>query len=299
MTARWVFATLLAIGSMVPTGCGLLPPAAPELPIETSFAFTNLSRTTYAQLELRPHALDGSGTYYQTPRLAPGATIRKRFLDTLGAACPVRLDLRVLLFERINADVPIGLDFGETVVPTPTVAGEIADIPACDGPVVETYTIVNWDAPVGTAKVKLAQATPVENLIRSLGLFPNTDAVWEVDGVMPAMRNVPPQALAEVDPIEGRIITADGVGVGGVGVLLRSRFRVRLTDDNATNDPDAGFGDPIDFVVTSANGTFRFSRPPGAYQIEAFSDDLAFRPGSVDVESPVDTLLLVAEPSSP
>ncbi len=299
MTKRFGKKALTGIFALLLAGCGVVGSSAPELPIETSFSFTNLSLTMYAQLALRPSSDGDAADYFTTPLLAPGVTYRRRFLETLDEACPERLDLRVLLFSRVNEDVPIGLDVGEAVQEVPVVAGAVADVPACDGPVVETYTIVNWDAPSGTAMVKLAQATPVEELIRSLDLFPNLDAAWEIEGVASGMENVPPQTLAEVDPIEGRVITADGTGVGNIGVLLRSRFRVRLTDDDATNDPDAGFGDPIDFVVTDTDGTFQFDRPPGAYRIEAFSDDFAFRPASTDVESPVDTLWFVAEPIAP
>jgi len=280
--------------------CGVLNLPALDLPIETSFAFTNLSQTMYAQLELRTRSDSGEITdVYRTPLLAPGAIHRRRFLDTLNNACPEQLDLRVLLYSRINKDVPIGLDMGETVEATPVAAGEILNVPTCEGSVVETYTIVNWDAPVGIARVKLAQDTPIDELIRSLGLFPNTDAVWEIQGVASDLVDAPPQPLAEIESIEGRVISPDGAGIGNIGVLLRSRFRVRLTDDDPSNDPDSGFGDPIDVVATEGDGTFRFDRPAGAYRVEVFSDDFAFRPATVDVESPVDTLLIVAESIDP
>lgn len=278
-------------------GCDMVASSARELPIETSFAFANFSKTMYAQLELQiPGDAAYSARRHRTPLLAPGTTYRRRFLDALDEPCPKRLDLRVWLFARVNSDVPIGLDQGETVAAAPVAAGEVLDIPVCVGPVVETYTVVNWDSPPGTARVKLAQATPVEDLIRSLGLFANPDAVWEFEGVAPSLADAAPQPLADVESIVGRVINAAGAGLADVGVLLRSRFRVRLADDDPSNDPDAGFGDPIDFVITDAEGGFRFDRPAGAYRVEAFSDEFAFRPGGVDVESPVETLLIVAEP---
>ena len=78
--------------------------------------------------------------------------------------------------------------------------------------------------------------------------------------------------------------------------MIRTRFRVRLSDDDPSNDPDAGFGEPIDFTETDAAGEFSFDRPPGAYRIEFFSDDFSFRPATIDVESPLDVILTVAEP---
>ncbi len=296
MMLRWGLKLLLIVGVAELLSCDVVEPSMPELPIETSFSFINFSTTMYAQLELR--SSDGSpddGDFFKTPLLAPGVTYRRRFLETLAEACPKRLDLRVLLYARINEDVPIGLDAGEAVGTTPVVAGEVIGVPACTGTVVETYTVVNWDTPNGTARIKIAQATPVEQLIRSLGLFPNPDAVWEIAGVSPNLSNTPPQSLAQMGVIIGRVTTVGGVGVDNIGVLIRSRFRVRLGDDDLANDPDAGFGDPIDFVVTDVDGTFRFDRPAGAYRVEAFSDEFAFRPASVDVESPVDTLWFVAE----
>ena len=62
-------------------GCG---PTFSDLPIETSFAFTNFSIEQYAVLGIRDHANTG-GDYYITPLLPPGATHRIRFLDSLGA----------------------------------------------------------------------------------------------------------------------------------------------------------------------------------------------------------------------
>lgn len=254
----------------------------------------------YAQFQIREtNAATGANDFYSTTLLAPGATLRRRFRDVLGNACPEAIDLRVFLFTRINGDVPIGLDESEAVGNTPVVAAEVTGVPACGAVVAETYTIVNWDAPVGTTRVKIAQATPVEELIRQTGLFPNDDAVWEVSGVDPNLADVPPNELEPAQPIEGRTILADGAPVEGIGVLLRSRFRVRLSDDDAGNDPDAGFGDPIAVATTDDAGTFRFDRPPGAYQIEAFSDEYLFRPSEIVFENASGEILIVAEPITP
>lgn len=280
--------------------CGAVGDGTPALPIETGVSFTNLSRSAYVQFQVRVHETDGGASDdYHTTLLAPGVTIRRRFMDVVGEPCPESIDLRLFLFDRINADVPIGLDEDEAVTPTPSVAGEVLGVPACGPVVAETYTIVNWDAPPERARVKIAQATPVEALIRQSALFPNDDAVWEVNGVDPLLANVSPQALEPSDPIVGRTILAGGAPAEGVGVLLRSRFRVRANDNDPGNDPDAGFGEPIDVTVTDATGAFRFDRPPGAYQIEAFSDELLFRPPSVEIENPSGTLLIVAEPVAP
>jgi len=290
---------LFAFGVLVP-GCGILGDGSADLPIETSVSFTNLSRSMYVQFDIRPHdPATSEDAYRATPLLPPGATSRQRFLEMLGDPCPGAIDLRVYLFRRVREDLPIGLDEGEQVDPVPIAAGEVLQVPACDAAVVETYTIVNWDAQPSQARVKLAQATPVETVIRELDMFPNVAAVWVVDGVDPALVGAAPAALAAIDPIEGRVLLADGTPLPNIGVLLRARFRVRLADEQAGNDPDAGFGEPIDLATTDETGAFRFDRPPGAYRVEAFSDEFLFRPPGTDVESPTDSLWIIAEPLEP
>jgi hypothetical protein len=268
------------------------------LPIETGFGFTNLSRTQYAALGIRQHAASGAEqtAFHLTALLPPGATTRVRFLEALGEACPDALDFRIFIYLRTNRDVPIGLDPGEQVDPEPVAAGEVLGVPACSVQPLETYTIVNWDAPAGEARVKFAQATPVETAIRSAGLFPNADAVWESQGADPDLARTAPPALADPAPIAGHVLSPTGAPWEGVVVVLRTRFRVRADDGDPANDPDSGFGEPIDFVLTDANGAFQFDRPPGAYRVEVFSDDLVFQPASVDVEVPQSSLVFIAEP---
>ncbi len=284
-------AALLALAG----GCDAVDNIA-NLPIETSFAFTNFSKTTYAALRIRAHDETDSEPYYRTELLAPGATKRQRFVDALGEGCPDTLDLQVFIYERVNSDVPIGLDDGEVVGATPTVAGEILDVPACGVQPLETYTIVSWDTESGQSRVKLAQDTPVDAAIRAINLFENADATWDVDGVDPKFANDAPPEHAAFEPIAGQVLLADGTGVEGVGVMLRTRFRVRLNDNDPSNDPDADFGDPITFTFTDADGAFSFERPPGGYRLEFFSDDVAFRPAIIDVEPPINSVLVVAEP---
>jgi hypothetical protein len=276
-------------------GCQGGIPIFTDLAIETSFAFTNFSTRHYAVLEIRDHA-DAGGAYYETPLLAPGATHRVRFLDSVSSSCPGSLDLRVRLYRRINAGAPIGLDDGEAVEATPVAAGRIENIPACDVQVLETFTIVNWDAPEGTARVKLAQDTLIDEAIRAADLFPNTDAAWEFDGVDPELSGLETPGHAEDSPIAGRVTLADGTPVADVGILVRTRFRTRLDDGDAANDPDAGFGEPIDVAVTDADGRYRFDRPPGAYQLEFFSDNFLFRPVSITLETPSEVIDVIAEP---
>ena len=273
-------------------GCGT---SVMELPIETSFAFTNLSRRFYAGLQIRPHS-EQDLPFFKTVLLPPGAAQRERFLDALGESCPTSLDLRVFLYRRQNESLPIGLDPDETVEATPIAAGEIFDVPACGMGTVETYTIVSWDAAGGVGRVKIAQDTPIDAAIRALALFPNADSVWEFQGVQPDLAGEPPPVPAERLPIQGRVLNTNGSAMESVGVLLRTRFRVRLDDSDSTNDPDAGFAEPIAVTETGANGGFSFSRPAGAYRVEAFADDLLFRPSAVDVETPVDEVTIIAEP---
>jgi hypothetical protein len=272
-------------------GCA---PTFSDLPIETSFAFTNFSIEQYAVLGVRDHANAGGG-FYLTPLLPPGATPRIRFLDSLGASCPDALDLRIWTFRRVNGDLPIGLDPGEAVASVPLASGEVLDIPACATQVLETYTIVNWEAPEGTARVKIAQGTELDQIIRDSGRFPNVDAAWEASGVDPALP-IPPLTPPAPEPISGSVTLANGAGVEGVGVLIRTRFRVRLDDADPANDPDVGLSPPIAFVITEAQGRFEFERPAGAYIVEFFSDDFLFRPAEILLETPSETVISIAEP---
>ncbi len=285
-------AFLLSAGSCIWSG-----PEYTSPPIETSLAFTNFSKSHYAMLGLRTHTTaDNPDPYYFTPLLAPGATYRARFLDILAGGCPDAIDLRLFLYKRVHHELPIGLDEGEEVEQSPLVAGEILNLPACGVQPVETYTIVNWDAPEGTARVKLAQATPLEEAMEASGLFPNVDGAWEIEGVDPALADTPPRDLAEMQPIRGRVNLTDGAGVEGIGVLVRSRYRVRLDDDDSTNDPDVGYSDPMDYTATDAEGWFAIDRPAGAYQVEFFSDDFLFRPAVIEVETPLEDIAIIAEP---
>jgi len=278
-------------------GCEGGIPLFTDRPIETSFAFTNFSTQQYAVLEIREHTGSG-GAFHETPLLPPGATHRVRFLDSLQTPCPGALDLRVRLYRRMDADVPIGLDEDEAVESAPVAAGQIENIPACDVQVLETFTIVNWDTPEGIGRVKLAQNTRIDDAIREAGLFPNPDAVWEFEGVDPELASRQAPGLPADVPIAGRVTLADGTPVSGVGVVLRTRFRTRLNDDDNTNDPDAGFGDPIAVTFADNDGTYRFDRPAGAYQLEFFSDDFLFRPVTITLETPSEVIDAIAEPVS-
>ncbi len=296
MRRKLEYTTALALLGLL-SSCTLFGPSYTSPPIETSFAFTNFSKSYYAMLGLRAHTTrENAAPYYLTPLLAPGATYRERFLDALGGGCPDAIDFRVFLYKRVNADLPIGLDEGEKVERLPLVAGEILDLPACGVQPVETYTIVNWDAPEGTARVKLAQATPLEEEMAAAGLFPNADGAWEIEGVDPALADTLPGSLAETRSIRGRVTLTDGSGIAAIGVLVRSRFRVRLDDDDPNNDPDVGYSDPIDYTATDADGWFEIDRPAGAYQVEFFSDDYLFRPAVIEVETPLEDIAIIAEP---
>jgi hypothetical protein len=294
MRRRVRYILLIAAGAAA-LSCG---PSVVVLPIETSFAFTNFSKTQYAALRIREHSTSSDpASWYATPLLAPGATYRVRFLDSLGISCPDSLDLQLLVYRRINAGTPIGEDPGEAVESSPVVAGQVFALPACSVQPLETYTIVNWDAPEGTARVKIAQDTPVDQAIRTSGVFPNVDAAWEIAGVDPALADqAPPAHLDSNESVAGRVTLASGRGVGGIGVLVRTRFRVRLDDADAGNDPDSGYSDPIAVAVTDAGGAFAIDRPPGAYRVEFFADGYLFRPVSVDVESPLEIIRVIVEP---
>ncbi len=273
-----------------------------DLPIETSIVFYNFSTRYYAAFGLRAHVDPGEGEpgeLEKTPLMAPGVASRVNLVDYIGHACPVSIDVEIYLYRRVNDDRPIGEDEEELVESTPIVAGRIEDIPGPCGWWIPLgiYTIANWDAPEGVARVKFAQGSTIDEMILGLALFPNEDAVWEVHGVEDAaLAADPPPPLMEKQPIAGRVTYPDGTGVEGVVVLLGTKFRVRLDDDDPTNDPDSDYSDPIDYTITDADGAFAFERPPGVYRVEFFSDVVAFRPGSVEVESPIEIIEILAEP---
>jgi hypothetical protein len=268
----------------VTAGSTCAPSAFLGPPIETSFAFTNFSAQFFATLSIREHG-ETNSEFYQTPLLPPGAAHRVRFLDSIGVACPEAIDLQIRLYD--SADNPDA---------QPIAAGEVQDIPACSVQVLETYTVVNWDAPAGTVRVKLAQDTLVDEAIRDSGRFADdADHAWTVEGVDSSLETIPLPDVADPVDISGAVILADGTPLDGIGVLIRSRFRVRLDDGDPANDPDADFSEPIDFAVTDANGSFTFERPAGAYQIECFSDNFAFRPGNIFLETPSDQIVFIAE----
>lgn len=266
-----------------------------SLPVETRFSFVNFSTRFYAVLGIRETG-GASTTFMKTSLLPPGALVRADFRDFLQTGCPDSLDLQVFLYRRINESVPIGLDMGEAVESTPIAAGQVMNIPACSVDPLVTYTIVNWDADEGTARVKIAQGSDVENRIRQLNLFPNVDAAWEINGIDPTLANAVPPALTPTDSISGEVTLADGTGVSGMGVLLRTIFRIRLNDTDDSNDPDTGFSDPIAFTITDSSGAFTLDRPAGGYKIEFFSDTHSFRPAEIVVETPIGIITSIAEP---
>lgn len=279
------------------TGACDVGPVIPVRDIATNFAFTNFSTTKYAAIALRESGSgDADAEYFTTPLLPPGATFRMRFLDAIGVECPGALDVRIVHYRRLNDDVPIGLDLVEAVEPTPIVAGEIANIPACAVQVLETLTIVNWEAPDGVARVKFAQGTAIEAALAADSRFDNVDIAWETEGIDASIPLTDSIDQMPPEPITGRVLDVNGNGVENIGVLIRTRFRVRLNDNDPANDPDAGFSTPIAVTQTDADGRFSLDRPPGGYRVEFFSDDWLFRPAIIDVESPQTSIITIVEP---
>lgn len=266
-------------------------------PIETRFSFLNFDTDAYVMLGLREHTIDGEpGEYVYTPLLSPGGVFRENFSAFLGTANPASFDARVLVYARVNGEIPIGLDNTEEVFPEPTAAGEVLDIPADSVQTLETYTIVNWDAPDGQARVKFAQCSLVDQVIRDSGRFPDEDAAWEIDGVQEDLAAITPNDPAPVEPITGRVVQANGAGVSGVLVLLHSRFRNTLDCSDPSREGDSGYSEVLDFAETDADGRFVLYRPAGIFELLFASDDFAFRPGVMDIETPLDDIHVLAEP---
>jgi len=283
-------ATLIAFTTLAGS-CNFMNSDSLGVIIQTRLAFVNFSKTRYVAFGIREHPAPGSepGEFQFTPLLAPGAIYRVNFNDLIGVGCPEQIDLRVFAYRRVNEDVPIGLDAGEMVEPLPEVTRQEDGVRVCppaDEPALESFTIVNWEAEAGVARVQLAQGS----LLAAILEFQGTDSELAVMGQPP---------LAPTEPIRGRVVRrSDGSGVAGAGVILRSRFRVRL-DSDPTNDPDAGYGDPIAFAETDANGDFSIDRPAGGYQLEFFSDEFDFRPPVMELETPIEIVRVIAEPITP
>lgn len=270
------------IGGVIPFGAD-----NPNVPIETEFLAANLSRRWYAVLQVRPAGGFASPDfeYATTPLIPPGGVFRQRFLELLPgtSGCPDGLTMRVFLYKRVNEQLPIGLDPGEAVQATPVASVEISDIAACAEVVASSFSAIIRDTEEGSGVIAFAQSTSAENVVSFSGVGPA--------GLAP----VP--ALLAPSPLSGRVTSPTGAPEAGVGVLLRTRFRVG--DDDAAicpNEPvGVCFSDPIDFAVTDGDGRFSFERPPGAYMVEAFADTLQFRPAAILVETPIDNLAFIAE----
>jgi hypothetical protein len=92
------------------------------------------------------------------------------------------------------------------------------------------------------------------------------------------------------------VTATDGTGIENIGILLRSKFRVRLDDNIPANDPDSDWSDPIAVTKTDAAGGFQIDRPAGVYRVEAFADGYLLRPPWVDLETPLQQITILAEP---
>ena len=264
-------------------------PAPLPLPVETELLLLNLSRRWYAAFELRPAAgpdARSGGEFTIQKLIPPGGVLRTPFLALFPATggCPDRLDLRVYLYKRANEDVPIGLDADEETDPSPVASGELLDVPACEFVVSSTYTISVRDSEEGAGVVKF----PVYVDRASARTFSGTN--------LPDQPTVP--ELLDDAPLRGRVLAPNGTPVEGVGVAVRARFRVNDNDcDICPDDFQCRcYGPPIAVAGTDENGRFSLDRPPGAYLLEVGGDGFLFRPVTLEVESPIDNIIFIAEP---
>lgn len=291
--ALWMLTGLLALTAG--QSCPGLGPIFGELPVQTRFSVINFSQRFYAVIGIREHRPgEDANPYSYTDLTAPGVTVRADFDVVAESGCPNAIDLRLLLYRRTNEDMPIGLD--ETIEPAPIVAGEVLNVPVCSIQVLETFTIVNWDAPEGTGRVKLAQCSEIDQWLTTGGPFDNALGVWEIVGVDPALAGAAPPSLADTSPITGRVVLSNGTGISGILVTVSPRWRDALDCGDPDNADDTGYGGPIAYDVTGTNGSFSIDRPAGVYRIELYGDGYAFRPAIIDVETPQQSMILLAEP---
>lgn len=269
-------------------GLSCTPDGPLPLSVETEFAFLNLSRRWYAAVSVRPSAAPNEAPAVFPPGklIPPGAVWRERFPNVfeMPQGCPARLDLRIHLYKRINETIPVSRDDGEALGPQAVASAEINGIVACEKVIASSFSIALRDSQEGVGVLKIAQDTAAQADMQFAGVnLPELDAL--------------PATLSVVS-LEGHVLSPNGDPVGGVGVLLRARYRVGDDDTAICPDEPAGlcFTHPIAIATTDETGWFAFDRPPGAYRIDVFADGLLFRPASILVESPIDDVLFLAEP---
>lgn len=279
------------------------------LPVETEFFLLNLTRNRFVTVALRDNDASGVGNsraFIQSPLIPPGAVLRQRFLDLFPetGGCPDRLDVRAHVYELIASDsqpgsTPIaGLpcvdhppDLSD-VNPVAVASAEFSGVPACELIVLSTYTIVLRETEDVFGELVFAQGVPgLPAPVRRL-------TQPEIDD-LPAL-----PSMLQDEPLTGQVLTPNGQPVGGIGVLLRTRFRITADDSGKCPDADICLGDepvgfcysgPVALCKTADDGRFEFNRPPGAYRVEVFQDGFEFRPCSVIVETPLNNITIIAE----
>lgn len=264
-------------------------------PIETEFSLINLSRQWYWTVAMRT---SGSGGAYRqlSELLPPGAVLRKRFLDVLpeSGGCPEKIDLRLYLFSVTQDSVPTivpgdpcagdqctQLDFDSFVDPNSVIATEFSGISVCPPGAVPLSTFTMALLESGLVRFAQGSGREEKRMIKR-ELLPSPD---------------PMPTVLDGDDISGVVLNELGDLQAGVGVLLRTRYRVNEDDTElCPNDPvGLCLSDPIAFCVTDEQGAFCFSRPAGAYLVEVFGDGFLFRPKFELIEAPIDNILFVAE----
>ena len=283
------------------TSCG-------GVPVEREYDLLNITGRWYAVFHMKPSAVESwscGTTAVCTDLLPPGAGVRGRFFDdfpeTLG--CPRSLDFRIWLFKRVNDGVPIGEDPGEEVMPEPVARGEFKNINACSNdPFIRVFNAVLRESEEGAGVVDFSTVYPPPKFLN--------------DNMLPEPSPLPDRARAE--PLEGHVLDPHGQPIAGIGLLLRTRVRLNLdgtnlppccSDGPSPPQPFSSLSDqelhnccvtePIDVAVTDAEGYFEFDRPEGVYLIEPFGNDYEFRPVGVVVDTPIDNILIIAEPLEP
>ncbi len=270
--------------------------------IEREVLYSNLTRRWYAAIGIRRAASlepEQDRPYLFRELLPPGGVMREPFDERVPDAggCPDRVDLHLYLYERRNREVPIGLDFGEEIDPTPVISAEMLDVSACELLLPKTFEVrlrvTDEDRSTEGAEVTIAEDTPAQRRQAF------------ADARLPAL--VPIPLLARAEPLMGMVVSAEfptyREGIAGIGVLLRTRVSVIEKNERCCLDgpelvdeiTECCFSDPIDWTQTERDGRFYFHRPRGTYLLEVFGDGYRFRPVATAVESPIQNVLFVAE----
>jgi len=264
------------------------------LALDTELMILNVSRNWYMLVELEPAGQSAK----RVPMLPPGAVMNTSFRELFGTACPFDMIVRTYLFKRTTAGDPNGpFQFPQSA------SAEVT---------VQPYESIGSDSTIFPIVLRQSEGEGEGGTMLFAQLREHQLRLdfWGREPNIPIAGDIP--RVIESKPTSGCVLTADGRGVSGVGVMLRPTYRrvcpppevrrpvgqVTTTDPNYFDVPDAEADLPIDVAITDGDGKFTLSGPPGSYAIDVFSDKYIFAPSEIFIEAPMDNVVFLAKPNS-